>query len=135
MPACFCKKVFKKAKMPLGVKPVCSGCESNNSTMWSKSENGEILCNECITKQMHGGKETNGNGVVPAKKGSASAESVQERVLRKSARNKPSKYRVANAKPVATKGKGRRVIFKRSVSIVILHDPIIGVTLLPVISE
>lgn len=102
--------------MPLGVKPVCTGCKSNNSTMWTKSENGDILCNECITKQSHGGKETNGNGVAPTKKSAASAESVQERVLRKSSRNKPSKYRMSSVKPVATKGKGRRVIFKKSVS-------------------
>lgn len=99
--------------MPLGVKPVCSACKSNASTMWSKSEKGEIVCNECVTKQTHGGKEQNGNGVNQVKKGGPNSESAQERVLRKSSRNKPSKYRVS-AKPVATKGKGRRIIFKKS---------------------
>lgn len=99
--------------MPLGVKPICISCKSNASTMWNKSEKGEILCNECVTKQTHGGKETNGNGVIPTKKSGSNNESAQERVLRKSARNKPSKYRIS-AKPVATKGKGRRIIFKKS---------------------
>lgn len=101
--------------MPLGVKPVCSACKSNASTMWSKSDKGEIICNECVTKQTHGCKEQNGNGLNQSKKGGLNSESAQERVLRKSSRNKPSKYRVS-AKPVATKGKGRRIIFKKSVS-------------------
>ncbi|XP_045207828.2 GATA zinc finger domain-containing protein 1-like [Mercenaria mercenaria] len=99
--------------MPLGMKPVCSACKSNESKMWTKGEKGEILCNECVTKQTHGGKEQNGNGANQSKKGGPNSESAQERVLRKSSRNKPSKYRVS-AKPVATKGKGRRIIFKKS---------------------
>ncbi|WAR04519.1 GATD1-like protein [Mya arenaria] len=101
--------------MPLGVKPVCAGCKSSTSTMWSKNEKGDITCNECLTKPTPGvGKETNGNGVIQVKKVSSAVESAQDRVLRKSSRNKPSKYRVANSKPIATKGKSRRIIFKKS---------------------
>ena len=102
--------------MPLGMKPVCSVCKSDTSTMWTKSDKGEIVCNECITKQTQDGKEQNGNGILPGKKGTGITENAQERVLRKSARNKPSKYRITNAKPITAKGKGRRIIFKKSVS-------------------
>ncbi|KAH3699381.1 GATA zinc finger domain-containing protein 1-like [Dreissena polymorpha] len=101
--------------MPLGVKPVCAGCKSSNSTMWSKGEKGEIMCNACLTKPSLVGKDSNFmNGVAPSKKAPSSTESAQDRVLRKSSRNKPSKYRVANSKPIATKGKGRRIIFKKT---------------------
>ncbi|KAL4229465.1 GATA zinc finger domain-containing protein 1 [Mactra antiquata] len=100
--------------MPLGMKPVCTSCKTNASTMWSKNDKGDVICHECVMKQTHGGgKEPNGNGVNATKKSGNNSESAQERVLRKSSRNKPSKYRVS-AKPVATKGKGRRIIFKKS---------------------
>lgn len=100
--------------MPLGVKPVCTACKSNTSSMWSKNDKGEIICNACVTKQTTVKEPATGNGVTAGKKSSTTAENIQERVLRKSSRNKPSKYRIANSKPIAPKGKGRRIIFKKA---------------------
>ena len=105
----------KQAEMPLGMKPICSSCKTNTSTMWTKNEKGDIVCNECVTRHSHDGKDQNGNGAVQGKKGGGSVDNAQERVLRKSSRNKPSKYRITSSKPVAAKGKSRRIIFKKSV--------------------
>ncbi|KAG2465126.1 GATD1 protein, partial [Polypterus senegalus] len=38
------------AKMPLGLKPCCSVCKTNSSSMWKKGSQGEILCNNCTGK-------------------------------------------------------------------------------------
>lgn len=36
--------------MPLGLKPCCSVCKTNSSSMWKKGNQGEILCNNCTAK-------------------------------------------------------------------------------------
>ncbi|XP_064644265.1 GATA zinc finger domain-containing protein 1-like [Lineus longissimus] len=118
--------------MPFGVKPICATCKTNLSTMWRKGPQGEVLCNSCGLKHLNpgaeGGGTDNGNGnisggsqassstvnVVKTQNG-ASNSSVQQGVLRKSARLKPTRHRHQNiTKGIATKGKSRRVIFKKN---------------------
>ena len=111
--------------MPFGMKPVCSSCRVTTSTLWRKGVNGEILCNSCGLKQSsNGGKDAgqNGNSGSSSKNengsgnGNHSNNSQGGPVLRKSARIKPAKSKVQTAtKALATKGKSRRIIFKKSV--------------------
>lgn len=96
------------------MKPVCSACKSNVSSMWTKGSQGEILCNSCVTKSSSSGKDNNGTGPIQGKKNNGNGDNGPGPVLRKSSRSKPSKYRLQNSKPLATKGKNRRVIFKKS---------------------
>ncbi|KAK3609860.1 hypothetical protein CHS0354_015051 [Potamilus streckersoni] len=100
--------------MPLGMKPVCSSCKISTSAMWRKGLNGDIQCNSCATKQSpnNGGKETGSNGTGSKTNGNGGNGGP---ILRKSSRNKPSKYRMSSTtKAVATKGKSRRILFKKS---------------------
>ena len=41
--------------MPLGVKPICVTCKTENSTLWRRSPDGEILCNSCGLKHRPSG--------------------------------------------------------------------------------
>ncbi|KAL8605807.1 hypothetical protein ACOMHN_066527 [Nucella lapillus] len=112
--------------MPFGMKPVCSSCRVTTSTIWRKGAQGEILCNSCGLKQVsNGGKDASANGNTTNTKsenGSGGGNGNQGNssqgggpVLRKSARIKPGKSRVqAATKALATKGKSRRIIFKKS---------------------
>ncbi|KAJ8306819.1 hypothetical protein KUTeg_014903 [Tegillarca granosa] len=104
--------------MPLGAKPVCSNCKTNTSTIWRKGTQGDVICNACSTAQ-NGGNEkesTNGqNGNSVSTKNNGSVNNNGGPVLRKSARIKPSKHKFQTTnKPLATKGKSRRIIFKKS---------------------
>ncbi|XP_076455855.1 GATA zinc finger domain-containing protein 1-like [Babylonia areolata] len=109
--------------MPFGIKPVCISCRVTTSTIWRKGANQEILCNSCGLKQAsNGGKDsaTNGNSTNTKNEngsgnGNQGNNSQGGPVLRKSARIKPGKSKVqAATKALATKGKSRRIIFKKS---------------------
>ena len=102
--------------MPLGVKPVCSSCKSNASSMWTKSSHGEILCNACATKSSSSVKDNNGGVQIQGKKMNGNGDNGMGPVLRKSSRSKPSKYRQQTGKLLPTKGKSRRIIFKKTVN-------------------
>lgn len=111
--------------MPFGIKPICISCKVTSSTLWRKNAQGEILCNSCGLKQTtNGGKETVQNGQTASKNGNGNSaaghlnhHNASGPVLRKSARIKPTKSRIqAATKALATKGKSRRIIFKKSVS-------------------
>ncbi|XP_075443484.1 GATA zinc finger domain-containing protein 1 [Ascaphus truei] len=112
--------------MPLGLKPTCSVCKTNSSSMWKKGSQGEILCNNCTGKGSSGGGTygvcSSGGGSYPGtgfastsqqSNGGNSKQSKQE-IHRRSARLRNTKYKSAPAveKKVSTKGKGRRHIFK-----------------------
>ncbi|OWF48681.1 GATA zinc finger domain-containing protein 1-like [Mizuhopecten yessoensis] len=102
--------------MPLGSKPICSTCKTGNSAIWRKGGDGEVLCNACSLKNGGtNGKDGNGiNGSIILVKSNGSNGGAGP-VLRKSARIKPSKHKFQSvAKAVATKGKSRRIIFKKS---------------------
>lgn len=111
--------------MPFGIKPVCSSCKVTTSTLWRKGAQGEILCNSCGLKQnANGGKDNGQNGSANAGSKNGNGNGIGSHgsnstsggpVLRKSARIKPAKSKVqAAAKALSTKGKSRRIIFKKS---------------------
>uniref|UniRef100_A0AAY5EVJ8 GATA zinc finger domain-containing protein 1 n=1 Tax=Electrophorus electricus TaxID=8005 RepID=A0AAY5EVJ8_ELEEL len=78
--------------MPLGLKPCCSVCKTNSSSMWRKGNQGEILCNNCTAKSSVTGvsglsassniQQNNGGG----------KQSKQE-IHRRSARLRSTKYK------------------------------------------
>ncbi|XP_077484102.1 GATA zinc finger domain-containing protein 1 isoform X3 [Amblyomma americanum] len=96
--------------MPFGIKPMCATCKTTVSSMWRKTEKGDVLCNSCALRghnvatepEQPPAKEPNGNGC--------------PFTLRKSTRAKSSKLRQQQqqAKTAVPKGKGRRAIFKRT---------------------
>jgi len=104
-------------KMPFGMKPECLKCQKTECSMWKSTPEGK-LCNDCFTAN-----EKNGNNVkveepVNACKSGSQDSGGPKIATRKSARNTRN-YRTrlnpyALPKPVAPKGKGRRVIFKKS---------------------
>ena len=113
--------------MPLGVKPICVTCKTENSTLWRRSPDGEILCNSCGLKHRPSGDGSEDGTVRPptgganssGPNGGGSGGRFGREGTRKSARNvKKLRYKqiVNNAKSQATKGKNRRIIFKRNVS-------------------
>ncbi|XP_064410358.1 GATA zinc finger domain-containing protein 1 [Latimeria chalumnae] len=103
--------------MPLGLKPCCSVCKTNSSSMWKKGNQGEILCNNCTGKS----SSSNSNHMGAASTSSSFAQQnngggkqTKQEIHRRSARLRNTKYKSAPAteKKVSTKGKGRRHIFK-----------------------
>lgn len=101
--------------MPLGVKAECIKCNAKTCSIWKKSPDG-ILCNDCFNSS---------NKTTPPKTTEETAplpkqENVPKIATRKSTRTTRS-YKTrhnpyALPKPMAPKGKGRRVIFKKAVS-------------------
>ncbi|KAK3702233.1 hypothetical protein RRG08_007629 [Elysia crispata] len=120
--------------MPFGVKPLCSSCKISYSPIWRKGVSGQVLCNSCGLKQSSGISLSNtvainkpeagstSQAIVPQKNGNASIPGSTTGstgsgmpVLRKSSRIKPTKKAPqVFAKSLSTKGKGRRVIFKKT---------------------
>lgn len=86
--------------------------------MWRKGNNGDVICNTCFLKQSCPGGEKDGNdsnGSIPERTKSNGSNSLAGPVLRKSARIKPAKHKyITAAKTLATKGKSRRMVFKKS---------------------
>ncbi|KAH9514299.1 GATA zinc finger domain-containing protein 1 [Bulinus truncatus] len=117
-------------KMPFGIKPICSSCKITSSPIWRKGLRGEVFCNSCGLKQLSGqyvGNNLNSktdivaigitNGSAKASNGSSAASGSNNNVpvLRKSLRIKPAKKTAQSSnKNVSTKGKGRRIIFKKN---------------------
>ena len=105
--------------MPFASKPSCSECKATSSSIWRKNQDGEVVCNSCqLAKQ--GGRE--GSEEAPSKSrssrdtGGGVTGSQYIGPIRKSARLKPSKYKYQPVvKPLAPKGRSRRVVFKKNV--------------------
>ncbi|CAG2208738.1 GATAD1 [Mytilus edulis] len=100
--------------MPLGAKPVCISCDCNVSTLWRRATSGDPLCNACYIKQNESGIQTNEiqNGTLTGIKSNGNGNGP---TLRKSSRIKPSKHKFISAtRALATKGRSRRVVFKKS---------------------
>ncbi|VDI65369.1 Hypothetical predicted protein [Mytilus galloprovincialis] len=100
--------------MPLGAKPVCISCDCNVSTLWRRATSGDPLCNACYIKQNESGIQTNEiqNGTLTGIKSNGNGNGP---TLRKSSRIKPSKHKFISAtRSLATKGRSRRVVFKKS---------------------
>lgn len=104
--------------MPLAPKPRCAGCETRSSTIWRRGIEGEILCNQCYMFEQAPAKELNEGENGASKEGNAPTSAtalLNAAIVRKSARQKPSKYRFKqHMRPLSTKGKSRRVIFKKN---------------------
>ncbi|NP_001080603.1 GATA zinc finger domain-containing protein 1 [Xenopus laevis] len=119
--------------MPLGLKPTCSMCKTNTSSMWKKGSQGEILCNNCSGKSSTAAGGNNNNNSSSSTSGSSSytgttfaststsqqsnggnTKQSKQEIHRRSARLRNTKYKATPAaeKKVSTKGKGRRHIFK-----------------------
>ncbi|RXM32272.1 GATA zinc finger domain-containing protein 1 [Acipenser ruthenus] len=100
--------------MPLGLKPCCSVCKTNSSSMWKKGNQGEILCNNCTGKSANCSSSvaTGTSSSITQQNNGGGKQSKQES-HRRSARLRNTKYKApASEKKVTTKGKGRRYIFK-----------------------
>lgn len=105
--------------MPFGLQPECVACKTTSSPIWKKNEKDEIVCNACSDHlgddqqgKEESGKLSSGN---TGGNGSSSQLPQCHVVLRKSTRAKAHKQRVQQpAKSTAPKGKGRRIIFKKS---------------------
>ncbi|XP_058797934.1 GATA zinc finger domain-containing protein 1 isoform X2 [Phymastichus coffea] len=89
--------------MPLGEKPKCATCESEESLLWHSTESGH-LCNSCLEKEKS--KETE-------QQVSSVGISTEDKPARKSTRVTRYKSSQLSNKPVP-KGKGRRHIFKKT---------------------
>lgn len=111
--------------MPFGLKPSCASCKASSSTIWKKDTQGDIICYNCSSSNggnNGNGKDgsDNGNGDGEGKgNGNGRGSAVGSHFvgsIRKSARLKPSKYRYQpTTRAIATKGKSRRVIFKKHI--------------------
>ncbi|CAL1545010.1 unnamed protein product [Lymnaea stagnalis] len=117
-------------KMPFGIKPVCTSCKITISPIWRKGPQGEVLCNSCGLKQLNGYSlgtnaptkiEGSANGLTNGgtkSGGSTVGSSVSGNgapALRKSTRIKPTKKTTQSTnKNLSTKGKGRRITFKKN---------------------
>jgi hypothetical protein len=111
----YAKIIFK---MPLGIKPECVKCQKTECSMWKNTLEGK-LCNDCFNLNEKNGSNIKVEEPVNACKSSPQETGGPKIATRKSARNTRNyKTRLnpyALPKPIAPKGKGRRVIFKKSV--------------------
>uniref|UniRef100_A0A3B5QCX7 GATA zinc finger domain-containing protein 1 n=1 Tax=Xiphophorus maculatus TaxID=8083 RepID=A0A3B5QCX7_XIPMA len=99
--------------MPLGLKPCCSVCKTNSSSMWKKGNQGEILCNNCTGKTSSGGGASGPSVSTSTQPSNGGGKQSKQEIHRRSARLRSTKYKApASEKKVSTKGKGRRHIFK-----------------------
>ncbi|CAG2104020.1 unnamed protein product [Medioppia subpectinata] len=112
--------------MPLGLQPVCGVCGSNESTMWSKTSDGCIKCNDCNNKEITESNDSQSAVTTPeADNDSQTADSNKSDkpnaakqpmvAIRKSVRNRGKVKTTFNNKLNTIKGKSRRIIFKRCV--------------------
>ncbi|XP_019632126.1 PREDICTED: GATA zinc finger domain-containing protein 1-like [Branchiostoma belcheri] len=108
--------------MPLGVRPCCSTCKTTDSPMWRRNELGDVLCNSCSLKQLNSvpavtqenGGDCSNNTTQPLQHQNGNkAEKIQ---LRKSMRVRSAKTKALQqtGKGTVTKGKSRRIIFKKN---------------------
>lgn len=92
--------------VPLRYKPLCYQCKTTVSSVWRRIHS-KIACNECYIK--HKIKElaaAQGNG-----------KGKDSRVSGRNAKKRKGKYNTSSMKGQATKGRNRRVIFKKNVSL------------------
>ncbi|KAK0058665.1 GATA zinc finger domain-containing protein 1 [Biomphalaria pfeifferi] len=103
-----------------------TSCKITSSPIWRKGTKGEVYCNSCGLKQLNGVSLVNNsssksesatNGVTKASNGSSAGSGSNNNVpvLRKSLRIKPTKKTaLSSTKNLSTKGKGRRILFKKN---------------------
>ena len=94
--------------MPLGVKPECVKCNTLETPLWHATEAGSV-CNNCV--------ERNKNSIIRTDQPPEDDQQGASKAPRKSTRL--TKYTKPGGGPVfknVPKGKGRRHIFKKTVS-------------------
>ncbi|XP_067003762.2 GATA zinc finger domain-containing protein 1 [Anabrus simplex] len=101
--------------MPLGIKPKCYKCQTTECLMWKQVPEGQI-CHECLHSTEKGNLSVKTEE--PSAQSSSKTQDTSPKIAtRKSTRNTRNyKTRLnpyALPKPVAPKGKGRRIIFKK----------------------
>ena len=124
----FVKLVFVNSpiKMPFAAKPSCTDCKTSSSNIWRKNPSGEVVCNSCHLKKpgtREGSEEPGSSKTRSGREGHGGFTAGSQYIgpIRKSARLKPSKYKYqASFKPLATKGKSRRVVFKKNVRMILI---------------
>lgn len=90
--------------VPLRYVPLCYQCKTTVAKVWRKIQ-GKTACNECYLKyKIKELAAAQGNG-----KGKDSS-----RISGRNSKKRKGKYNVGSVKGQATKGKNRRVIFKRN---------------------
>ena len=125
--------------MPFGAKPSCIICQTTESELWRKTESKKSICNGCFLEKetsitIKTENENDGSDVEMEIRSTAIAKKHYSQQspsklsggsqfigsIRKSSRLKPSKYKnQAQNKTLATKGKNRRVLSRKNVSILI----------------
>ncbi|XP_070536647.1 GATA zinc finger domain-containing protein 1-like [Ptychodera flava] len=108
--------------MPLGVKPCCVTCKTTNSQMWRRSESGEIQCNSCSLKNhppAPAPNENNGSkqAAKPVNIETQNSGRTREGTRKSSRSSRSIRYKQmlhSGKSHAATKGKNRRVVFKRN---------------------
>ncbi|XP_033121356.1 GATA zinc finger domain-containing protein 1-like [Anneissia japonica] len=97
--------------MPFGTKPSCIVCKTMNSTMWRRNGIRQILCNSCFLSQQ---QQAESNNVEKSR----TSNNKQNNNGGKSQNGRKSKgnrkLRHKQSFHTATKGKSRRIIFKRN---------------------
>lgn len=115
--------------MPLGAtKPVCSKCEKTESSLWKLVDDKHVCldCFDAVTKDSSAKSEpdesstsgkqedTESNCNDETKNDDSNGQRVPTRKSTRSTRYRPKTNPVPFPKPLAPKGKGRRIIFKKT---------------------
>ncbi|XP_038077434.1 GATA zinc finger domain-containing protein 1-like [Patiria miniata] len=108
--------------MPFGEKPLCVTCKTTNSPLWRRNSDERIQCNSCFLNHRGNGEgsedgKPSGAGSASGQNGGGAGGRPGREGTRKSARTvKKLRYKqiVNAAKSQATKGKNRRIVFKRN---------------------
>eukprot|EP00057_Strongylocentrotus_purpuratus_P034717 XP_796303.1 PREDICTED: GATA zinc finger domain-containing protein 1-like [Strongylocentrotus purpuratus] len=110
--------------MPLGPKTYCSSCKTSVTCMWRKKKSGSVVCNGCYLKNNsddsqnnsgHAGGSGNNNGNGKSSgNGSGGGKSQTGRKTGRTAKRIRYRQIVNAAKSQSTKGKNRRIIFKKN---------------------
>ncbi|XP_071941459.1 GATA zinc finger domain-containing protein 1-like [Antedon mediterranea] len=100
--------------MPFGTKPCCTICKTTNSTMWRRNYIRQVMCNSCFLAQQ---QEEDEQDVEKCRTNSLLKQNSNNNAG-KTQNGKKSKgnrkCRLKQSNHTATKGKSRRVIFKRN---------------------
>ncbi|XP_049788719.1 GATA zinc finger domain-containing protein 1 [Schistocerca nitens] len=101
--------------MPLGIKPECYKCNVTESKLWKQTADGFVCvdCCDLVTKTSCPPK--NEDIASQSSKSQETAPRIATRKSRRSTRNYKTRLNpYALPKPLTPKGKGRRVIFKKT---------------------
>lgn len=99
--------------MPFGLKPKCFQCEKTDSFMWRKTEDG-FICNECVEQQRNNKLRSSRDQSFNSKTTTDNDPKCARKSTRTTRNYKTRLNPFALPKPYTPKGKGRRIIFKKT---------------------